>query len=127
MELNERSVTLRFETGTFSALFTGDIGFISEANILRRKTSLRSTLLKVPHHGSLYSTGPDFLDAVAPEIALISAGYGNSFSLPSAETIQQFAHKNIQVYRTDIDGTVTIKLGKKSQIPSIETFKRQIN
>lgn len=122
-DMNETSLTLRFETGSFSALFTGDIGFEAEAQILRQKGDIRSTLLKVPHHGSRYSTGPDFLDAVAPEIALISAGFGNSFGLPSVETVNQLAAKRIRVFRTDLDGTVTINVQNDSKKPAISTQK----
>lgn len=125
-DMNETSLTLRFETGGFSALFTGDIGFEAEAQILRQRGLIQSTLLKVPHHGSRYSTGPDFLDAVAPEIALISAGFGNSFGLPSEETINQLATKRIRTFRTDLDGTVTIKVQADARKPLITTQKGKL-
>lgn len=124
---NETSLTLRLDSGSFSALFTGDIGFAAEAGLLASRSNLRATLLKVPHHGSRYSTGPDFLDAVSPEIATISAGYNNSFGLPSTDTLDQLSAKKISIYRTDLDGTITVKLPRNGERPVISAFKRQIH
>jgi len=124
-DLNETSLTLRLDSGSFSALFTGDIGFEAEARLLENRSNLHATLLKVPHHGSRYSTGPDFLDAVSPEIATISAGYNNTFGLPSPETVAQLSAKRISIYRTDLDGTITVTLPKKGGDPAISAFKRQ--
>ena len=124
-DTNENSLTLRLDAGSFSALFTGDIGFQAEARLLGNRSNLRATLLKVPHHGSRYSTGPDFLDAVSPEIATISAGYNNTFGLPSAETVAQLSAKRISIYRTDLDGTITVTLPKNGGTPAISAFKRQ--
>lgn len=123
---NETSLTLRLDSGSFSALLTGDIGFEAEAELLESRSNLRATLLKVPHHGSRYSTGPDFLDAVSPQIATISAGYNNSFGLPAAETLDQLAAKKILTYRTDLDGTITVKLPGNGEKPVVSAFKRQI-
>jgi competence protein ComEC len=124
---NETSLTLRFDSGSFSALFTGDIGFEAETELLAARSNLRATLLKVAHHGSRYSTGPDFLDAVSPQIATISAGYNNSFGLPSADTLDQLAAKKISIYRTDLDGTITVKLPGNGGRPVISANKRQIH
>jgi len=125
-DMNETSLVIRFDANRFSALFTGDIGFEAEARLLGNRGNLRSTLLKIPHHGSRYSTGPDFLDAVAPQIATISAGYKNNFGLPAAETVEQLAAKGIRIYRTDLDGTITVRLPKQGGPPAISAFKRQI-
>jgi len=124
-DLNETSLVIRLDSGKFSALFTGDIGFDAEARLLGNRSNLRSTLLKIPHHGSRYSTGPDFLDAVSPEIATISAGYKNNFGLPAAETVEQLAAKGILLYRTDLDGTITVTCPKQGGTPAISAFKRQ--
>jgi len=125
-DLNETSLVIRLDSGSFSVLFTGDIGFEAEARLLGNRSNLRSTLLKVPHHGSRYSTGPDFLDAVSPQIAAISAGYNNNFGLPSPDTIEQLSAKGIMIYRTDLDGTITVKCPKQGGTPVISAFKRQI-
>jgi competence protein ComEC len=124
-DMNETSMTLRLDSAGFSALFTGDIGFEAEARLLGNRSNLRAMLLKVPHHGSRYSTGPDFLDAVSPEFAIISAGYNNTFGLPSPETVAQLSAKGVAMYRTDLDGTITVKYPKHGGKPAISAFKRQ--
>ena len=126
-DLNELSLVLKMEYGTTSLLFTGDIGITTELALVRRKADLRSTILKVPHHGSGYSTTPEFLKAVAPQFAVISAGYGNNFGLPAAETVARLKHSGANTYRTDLDGTITIIIPAQSKLPAITALRRQIN
>lgn len=123
---NENSLVLRLDSGNFSALFSGDIGFETEAALLAAGSRLGATLLKVPHHGSRFSTSPAFLDAVAPQIATISAGYNNSFRLPAAATLQQLAAKKVLIYRTDLDGAITVKLSGNGGKPVISAVNRRI-
>ena len=105
-DLNDESLVFRLEYGNFSILFTGDIGFEAESDILLLKENIKSTVLKVPHHGSRFSSSESFLDAVAPEYALISAGYHNSFHLPASQTLEKLQSRGVRVYRTDFDGTI---------------------
>ena len=73
---------------------------------MARGVPLGCTLLKVAHHGSRYSSSEVFLAAVAPQTAVISAGYGNSFHLPAPSTVARLQRRGIRVYRTDLDGSV---------------------
>lgn len=107
-DLNDDSLVFRLAYGEFSMLFTGDIGMAAEESLLRRPERLKCTVLKVPHHGSRFSSSAPFLDAAAPEIALISAGYRNSFHLPARETLDKLERRQIRVFRTDLDGTIRI-------------------
>jgi len=124
---NDDSLVLHFDTGRFTALFTGDIGAASEFSLLDRQVKLRATLLKVPHHGSRYSALPVFFDAVSPQIAVISAGYKNSFGLPAEETMAALQRSGASIYRTDLDGTVTASFPINGEAPVISVFKRQIH
>ena len=63
---------------------------------------------KMPHHGSRYSTSEAFLRQVAPRLALISAGRGNRFGLPAADTIELLQRQGIRVLRTDLNGTIEL-------------------
>ncbi len=126
-DMNETSLVLRFSSGKLSALFTGDIGFTTELKLLKNRDSLSSTLLKVPHHGSRYSSSQEFITAVSPKIAVISAGYNNSFGLPAAETLQQLSIKRISIFRTDLDGTITALFPNKGEELRISAFKRQMH
>jgi competence protein ComEC len=109
MAMNEDSLVFRLTYGSFSMLFTGDAGFQAEERILAdRGTDLTSTVLKVGHHGSGYSTSDRLLGRVAPRVALISAGNGNSFGLPSQRTLRELDKRGIRTFRTDRDGTVEV-------------------
>ena len=107
-DLNNDSIVFRLVNGAFSMLFTGDIGTDTEEYLAARPELLKCTVLKVPHHGSRYSSSNAFLAAAAPEAALISAGFRNSFHLPAGETLDKLRRRQIRVYRTDLDGTITI-------------------
>jgi competence protein ComEC len=70
---------------------------------------LKSTILKVPHHGSATSSSSAFLKAVQPEIALLSLGYENIFHLPHPDILKRYHDQGCQLYRTDQDGAITIE------------------
>ncbi|MBI2354466.1 MAG: DNA internalization-related competence protein ComEC/Rec2 [Deltaproteobacteria bacterium] len=107
-EMNEDSLVFRLSHGANSVLFTADSGFPAEERILASKAAVASSVLKVGHHGSRFSTSAPFLDRVAPQIALISAGYGNSFGLPSKRTLGLLEKRGIRTYRTDRDGSIEL-------------------
>jgi competence protein ComEC len=90
-----------------SFLFTGDADDGAEQDILYGGVlcDLDSTVLKVGHHGSNYSTSSGFLAVVDPRVAVISVGEGNTFGHPSDETLARL--NGVEVYRTDQRGTVT--------------------
>lgn len=121
--LNETSLVFRLCCGEYSILFTGDIGHDAEKLLIEKNPELHCTVLKVPHHGSRSSSSELFLEAVSPECALISAGYGNRFRLPAAATLARLQRRGIPIYRTDLDGTVSITLEDGSW--SVATFLRE--
>jgi competence protein ComEC len=106
--VNDSSLVFRLKYGKFSILFTGDIGSATEQTLVRHPKQLSCTVLKIPHHGSRYSSTLPFLAAAAPKTALISAGYGNSFGLPSRQTILRLENLGVKVYRTDLDKTIEV-------------------
>lgn len=119
-DLNDESLVFRLVYGEFSMLFTGDIGVATEEQLALRPERLKCTVLKVPHHGSRYSSSASFLDAAAPELALISAGYRNSFHLPAEDTLDHLRQRRITVYRTDLDGTIRILCDGKGENVTVE-------
>jgi competence protein ComEC len=106
--VNEQSLVFRLSYGDFSMLFCADAGFEAEQRILAGRHDLKSTALKVGHHGSRYSTSEEFLERVRPRVALISAGAGNRFGLPSPRTVDLLRLKGIPLYRTDRDGSIEL-------------------
>ena len=108
--LNDDSLVFRMRLGEFSILFTGDVGQETENRLAEETSKLRCTVLKASHHGSRTSSSERFLAATSPECVLISAGYGNRFRLPATETLRRFQRRGLPIYRTDLDGTITVTL-----------------
>lgn len=111
---NERSLVLRVSLGNVSFLFTGDIGTVSEREIVESGAEIRSTVLKAGHHGSAFSSSEAFLEAVKPKLVLVSAGAGNTYGLPSPAALERFAGAGALVLRTDLHGAVEIRTEGKS-------------
>ena len=104
---NDASIVTKVTFGDFSALLTGDVTEAVEQVLLENSSNLRSTVLKVGHHGSRFSTSAKFLYEVEPTIATIGVGK-NNYGHPAEEVIERLSHQNASVYRTDIDGTIVI-------------------
>lgn len=107
---NDYSVVAKFTFGAISFLFTGDAEVYSENEILDKygAYALRSTVLKVGHHGSSTSTGQAFLNAVSPKVAVISCAQGNDYGHPHAETLDKLNVLSITLHRTDLEGTIVL-------------------
>jgi competence protein ComEC len=110
---NERSLVLRAEAFGRRILLMGDAGREAEGEILDRWSpqELRSDFLKIGHHGSKTATSEDFLDAVAPRLALISVGPANPYHHPSPVVLSRLATHRIPLLRTDLSGEVVLHLG----------------
>lgn len=102
------SFVLRYRTGAVAILFPGDLEEGSEKRILDR--DLQADILKVGHHGSATSTSQEFLDAVGPRTAIISAGFANSYGHPHPDVMKRLEHAQADVFRTDHSGNIRIKI-----------------
>ena len=119
---NNDSLVLKLDGLRASFLFTGDIEEEAEDDIAHLGMSLRSDIIKVPHHGARSSANSFFLEAASPEIAVISSGRHNRFGHPHEETLN--ALKGITTLRTDIDGAIRIKESKsKSSMKTYQQFR----
>ena len=105
---NNSSMVLRFSFGRESILLTGDIESAGERAMLETRRDLRSTVLKVPHHGSATSSTAAFIAAVHPEAAVISDGYLNHFHFPAPAVVSRYAEAGVRLLRTDVDGAVIV-------------------
>lgn len=105
---NNGSMVLKLAIGEVSVLLTGDASTLDEGLIQKDGNSIQSTILKVGHHGSKYSSSTPFLQAVKPELAVISCGEGNSYGHPNVETIERLNLEHIKTLRTDQRGTISI-------------------
>lgn len=105
---NNNSIVLLLTHGKNIFLFTGDAEEDAENDMLNSGFILSANVYKAGHHGSRTASNKDFLEAVAPEYAVISCGEDNSYGHPHAETLNQFRAMGIQVFRTDEQGSVTV-------------------
>jgi competence protein ComEC len=106
---NDDSVVLEIVYRDVVLLLTGDISAEVEREILPRLTPSPMRILKIAHHGSRTSTSPELLSAWRPQIALISAGRGNTFGHPAPEVLQRLEEIGARVLRTDVHGEVTLE------------------
>lgn len=107
-DLNNYSVVIRLTYGRTAYLFTGDIEKKAEKDILAEGEDLSADVLKIAHHGSSSSTGEEFLEAVSPEICVIQCGADNKYGHPKADVLELISGFGGTVYRTDLNGTVTV-------------------
>lgn len=113
-EDNDNSVVVKITYGQVSFLLTGDAEAKASDSMIEAGLNLRSTVLKVSHHGSADGTGKSFLSAVSPRYALISVGAGNAFGHPHRETLGLLKERDVAVYRTDQHGTITVNTDGQS-------------
>ena len=107
-DTNDTSIVLRIEYGSTSFLLTGDMEKTAETDLVNSGANLRADVLQVGHHGSSTSTGYLFLNSVLPEMAVISCGVNNKYGHPHEETLSILRDAGVDVYRTDLQGTITI-------------------
>lgn len=105
---NENSEVLMVEISGLRILFTGDLGEKGEQELLEAGTDLRAAVLKVGHHGSRFSTGEDFLEAVSPGFAVISCAENNRYGHPAPETVERLERAGCRIFYTMKSGAVTL-------------------
>ena len=122
---NDDSLVLRAHYGATSILLAGDAEGPEEQAILHSRAEWglhpeldpRSTVLKVGHHGSLTSTGPDFLAEVNPQCAVISCGRRNRFGHPRGEILGELQTAHVRTFRTDLTGATCLLLDGQKVTP----------
>ena len=107
-DTNDTSIVLRIDYGSTSFLLTGDMEKTAESDLVNSGANLKADVLQVGHHGSSTSTGYAFLNAVLPEMGVISCGVNNKYGHPHEETLSILRDAGVDVYRTDLQGTITI-------------------
>ena len=114
---NDNSVVVRIRYKEISVLFTGDIEANAEKIIVKKyknkQQEISSNILKVPHHGSNTSSTYEFLQLVSPEVAIISCGRNNRFGHPHYKILKRYENYGVEVFRTDIDGTIEVIIDGK--------------
>ncbi len=107
---NDDSVVLRLEYHDFSVLYTGDLGFRGEDELIRLGADIDSDILKVGHHGSAYSTSSEFLEHVTPDTAIISVEQNSRYGHPAPATVERLTLYGCEIRRTDLEGAIIYEL-----------------
>lgn len=111
-EQNNASLVMALSYQNFNLLLCGDVETEVEKQLiaeLQAESDERDfQVIKIPHHGSKTSSSLAFLQAVEPEIAVISVGANNSFNHPNDEVMNRLEEEAITALRTDQKGAVEI-------------------
>lgn len=118
-EENEDSMVISLGYFDFSTLFTADIGEKTELALLTAGVLNKTSVLKVPHHGSKFSSSALFLAKLRPALAVISVGAKNSYDHPNGDTLMRLDQVGAVVFRTDQMGSVEVV----SDGRGVEVFK----
>ena len=112
---NEQSLVLRLDYGKFAMMLTGDMSAEGEQAILEKNRKKSEGiqgeldgifLLKIAHHGSKFSNSEEWLDAMKPEVAVISYGKDNRYGHPHEETMERLRARGIRILETAQDGSI---------------------
>ncbi|MFZ4452100.1 S-layer homology domain-containing protein [Salibacterium aidingense] len=120
-DLNESSIVLHFTYGETTALFTGDATVENEAEMME-EYDVEADVLKVGHHGADTSTSAEFVEAVDPEMAILSYGE-NSYGHPDADVVETLRNAGVDLYSTYQSGNIEVSLSHQSpNVPSAEPW-----
>ena len=121
-DLHYNSVSLRIEFGNVTYLTTGDAETEAEERMVDDwNDSLDSDLYQAGHHGSSTSSSTPFMDAVAPDIAIISSDFDSQFGHPHDEVLTAFADRDIETYWTGVPGDILVTTdGDSSDVETTE-------
>ena len=107
---NDNSNVIYLEFNHYKFLFMGDAGVDVEKAVLEKYYLSDIDFLKVGHHGSDTSSSKEFIDNISPKYSIISVGENNRYGHPKDEVLEKLS--NSKIYRTDLDGSIEIKLNK---------------
>jgi len=111
---NDDSLVLELRWRDVSVVLTGDVGRAVEREIAPTIAPARLRVVKIPHHGSLTSSAREFVEALLPQIAVVSAGRGNHFGHPVPEVLERYRSAGAAIFRTDRDGEVRVDTDGRS-------------
>lgn len=110
---NHGSLVLKYEYGRTNILLTGDAAVEDERILLSKGADISAQILKLGHHGSKNSSSEAFLEAVAPQVGIISCGKENLYGHPHKETLKRVNDQKITAYRTDKQGSILAEISPK--------------
>lgn len=122
---NQLSSVFLLSYGEFRMLLTGDLEGEGEERLTAflQAENITADVLKVGHHGSKNATSSEFLAALQPKTAVVSVGADNRYGHPAKETLDRLKKQDIEVYRTDEDGAVSITTDGKTY--AVERYRKR--
>lgn len=107
---NNNSIVVKITCGDVSFLFPGDLGRRAERELIEiAGDQIKSDVLVAPHHGSNTSSSQAFLEAVDPDVIVISVGWKNRFNFPHESVLERYRQTRARIYRTDLHGAIQMK------------------
>lgn len=120
LDENDSSLVARITIGGTSVLFTGDISAFGEQNL----PPVKADIVKVPHHGSKYSSSEGFIKSADGDFGVICVGENNSYGHPAKEVLARYENQGTEILRTDLLGDIHFIIGK-SGIKRIYSFRER--
>jgi len=108
---NDNSLVTFLNINNYSFLFMGDAGVNKEKDILLNYRLNKIDFIKIGHHGSNTSTSKEFIEKISPKHSIISVGKNNKYGHPKQSVLDTL--ESSKIYRTDLEGTIEIKLNQK--------------
>ncbi len=121
---NAMNLLLRLNYNGLTLMMTGDLTGKDESIILQDAYDLKTDILKVPHHGSRYSSTQAFIEAVDPSCAIIQVGK-NNFGHPNGKIIENYEKRGIMIFRTDLEGAILFDINLREDLRVMTMKKRQ--
>ncbi|MGL5353840.1 MAG: ComEC/Rec2 family competence protein, partial [Clostridium sp.] len=114
-EFNDYSPIMKLTFGDMDFIFTGDAEYHAEEDVVAKyPNDLQAEVLKFGHHGSKTSSTRAFVESVKPTYGIISCGLNNDYGHPHRETLDKITKYNIESYRTDKQGQITLSTDGKT-------------
>ena len=122
---NDRCCVLEVRTGNSALLLTGDITSAVESDVVAALgTPALHTVISVPHHGSKTSSSAGFIDALTPDLALISSGYRNHFNHPNPGIVARYRAAGVPMTVTAQSGFVDVHFAPELAPEIVEQGRR---
>ena len=123
-EGNNASCVLEVATGQHKLLITGDIETPVEATLLEKRFIGPVNAVIVPHHGSRTSSSPDFVRRLKPELAIVSAGFGNRWGFPKDDVVRRWEHAGARLLETATSGAIGQRICVTSGVSRLSRERR---
>lgn len=113
---NNRSLALSIRYNDFRLALMGDVAAAGEKELLKYNSLGQAMVVKLGHHGAADGTSIPLLERLRPRVAVISVGRNNRIQAPAPAVLGRLAEFNVRTYRTDIDGTIHLKVAENGNI-----------